>query len=58
VREWTRDVREGRNPVFHPELLGIERATYWEGGRAEANLAVEEASGVDNLTGLDPKNPV
>ena len=44
--------------VFHPEQLGIANATYWEGNRAEDNLAVEEESGVDNLTGLDPKNPV
>ena len=58
LQDYEAQLREGRNPVFHPELLGIERATYWEGGRAEANLAVEEASGVDNLTGLDPKNPV
>lgn len=47
----------GLNPVFHPERLGIVNATYWEGSRAEANLTVEEAVGVDNQTGLDPKNP-
>ena len=58
LKDYETQLREGRNPVFHPEQLGIEHATYWEGGRAEANLAVEEASGVDNLTGLDPKNPV
>ena len=43
----------GVNPVFHPERLGIENAVYWEGERAETNLAVEEEEGVDNLSGLD-----
>ena len=43
--------------MFHPEALGIPYAGYWEGSRAEANLAIEEESGVDNLSGLDSKNP-
>lgn len=58
LKDYEAQLAQGINPVFHPELLGIEHADYWEGTRAEANLAVEEASGVDNLTGLDPKNPV
>jgi len=33
---------DGLNPVFHPEQLGIANATYWEGNRAEDNLAVED----------------
>lgn len=42
----------GINPVFHPDKLGIVNADYWEGERAEENLAVEDAEGVDNLAGL------
>lgn len=58
LKDYEAQLRSGANPVFHPEKLGIENASYWEGTRAEANLAVEEEAGVDNLTGLDPKNPV
>ena len=58
LKDYERQLKDGLNPVFHPEQLGIVNATYWEGNRAEDNLAVEEESGVDNLTGLDPKNPV
>ena len=58
LKDYERQLKDGLNPVFHPEQLGIANATYWEGNRAEDNLAVEEESGVDNLTGLDPKNPV
>ena len=47
LKDYERQLKDGLNPVFHPE-----------GNRAEDNLAVEEESGVDNLTGLDPKNPV
>ena len=58
LKDYEQQLRDGLNPVFHPEHLGIANASYWEGNRAEDNLAVEEESGVDNLTGLDPKNPV
>ena len=58
LKDYERQLRDGLNPVFHPEQLGIANASYWEGSRAEDNLAVEEEAGVDNLTGLDPKNPV
>ena len=55
LKDYERQLKDGLNPVFHPEQLGIANATYWEGNRAEDNLAVEEESGVDNLTGLDPR---
>ena len=57
LKDYEAQLKLGINPVFHPEKLGIQNATYWEGGRAEDNLAVEEEIGVDNLTGLDPKHP-
>ena len=57
LKDYEAQKAQGFNPVFHPERLGIANATYWEGGRAEANLVIEETSGVDNLTGLDPHKP-
>lgn len=57
LKDYEEQKARGLNPVFHPENLGIAHADYWEGGRAESNLSVEERSGVDNLTGIDPKNP-
>ena len=57
LKDYEAQKAQGINPVFHPERLGIANATYWEGGRAEANLVIEETSGVDNLTGLDPHKP-
>ena len=57
LKDYETQKLRGVNPVFHPEALGIAHADYWEGSRAESNLAIEEESGVDNLTGLDPKHP-
>ena len=57
LRDYEAQRAEGRNPVFHPETLGIDHTGYWAGDRAEENLTVEEESGVDNLSGLDPKKP-
>lgn len=57
LKDYEAQKAKGLNPVFHPEALGIPYAGYWEGSRAEANLAIEEESGVDNLSGLDSKNP-
>lgn len=57
LKDYEAQKSRGVNPVFHPEALGIVHADYWEGSRAESNLAIEEESGVDNLTGLDPKHP-
>ena len=57
LKDYEEQKARGLNPVFHPESLGIAHADYWEGSRAESNLQIEEESGVDNLTGLDPKHP-
>ena len=57
LRDYEVQRAQGKNPVFHPEQLGIDHTGYWAGARAEENLSVEEESGVDNLTGLDPKKP-
>jgi alanine or glycine:cation symporter, AGCS family len=57
LKDYLAQKKLGRDPVFHPEALGIRNAVYWEGQRAESNLSVEEREGVDNLTGLDPKHP-
>lgn len=57
LKDYERQRSLGLNPVFHPQELGIENTVYWEGKRAEANLAIEEEHGVDNLSGLDPKHP-
>ncbi len=57
LKDYEEQKARGLNPVFHPDKLGIPYAEYWTGSRAEANLVIEESSGVDNLTGLDPKNP-
>lgn len=57
LKDYEEQRKLGLNPVFHPHQLGITHTVYWEGFRAEANLQIEEKSGVDNLSGLDPKHP-
>ena len=34
---------EGKDPVFHPEKLGIKNADYWSGHTSEDNLSAEKA---------------
>lgn len=53
LKDYEAQRAQGLNPVFHPEALGIENATYWVGERAEENLVVEDEKGVDNLAGLE-----
>ena len=48
---------KGLNPVFHPQRLGIANADYWAARRAEDNLEVEAREGVENLSGLNRREP-
>ena len=57
LKDYEEQRKKGLNPVFHPQNLGITNADYWHSTRAEGNLAIEETKGVDNLSGLDAKNP-
>ena len=41
-------MKAGIDPVFHPEKLGIENASYWTMDRAERNLEIEREEGVEN----------
>ena len=41
LRDYEAQKKQGLDPVFHPEKLGIKNADYWAGNRAEENLAKE-----------------
>ncbi|SIQ65949.1 sodium:alanine symporter family protein [Aquipseudomonas alcaligenes] len=43
LKDYEAQQKEGKEPVFHPEKLGIKNADYWGGHRAEDNLAEEKA---------------
>ena len=43
LKDYEAQQKEGKDPVFHPEKLGIKNADYWGGHRAEDNLAEEKA---------------
>ena len=42
LKDYEAQKKEGKDPVFHPEKLGIKNADYWTTSRAEANLAREQ----------------
>jgi alanine or glycine:cation symporter, AGCS family len=44
LRDYEAQLKEGKEPVFHPEKLGIKNADYWGGHRAEDNLIGERAA--------------
>ena len=44
LKDYEAQQKEGKDPVFHPEKLGIKNADYWGGHRAEDNLAGEKAA--------------
>ncbi len=46
LRDYEAQRKAGKDPVFHPEKLGIKNAGYWTGHRAEDNLANEQAEKV------------
>lgn len=46
--DYESQLRQGREPMFHPEQLGIENASYWVGNRAERNIEIERDEGVEN----------
>lgn len=43
LKDYEAQKKAGKDPVFHPEKLGIKNADYWTSSRAEANLAKEQA---------------
>ncbi len=43
LKDYEAQKKEGKDPVFHPEKLGIKNADYWTGNRSESNLAGEQA---------------
>ena len=48
LRDYEAQKKDGREPLFHPETLGIENASYWTEERAEQNLRIENKEGVEN----------
>ena len=44
LKDYEAQQKEGKDPVFHPEKLGIKNADYWGGHRAEDNLSKEQAA--------------
>ncbi|WP_068824864.1 alanine/glycine:cation symporter family protein [Pseudomonas sp. BMS12] len=43
LKDYEAQKKEGKDPVFHPEKLGIKNADYWTSSQAESNLAKEQA---------------
>ncbi len=41
LKDYEAQQKEGKDPVFHPEKLGIKNADYWSGNRSEENLKAE-----------------
>ncbi|HEX5840862.1 MAG TPA: alanine/glycine:cation symporter family protein [Pseudomonas sp.] len=46
LKDYEAQQKEGKEPVFHPEKLGIKNADYWTGHRSEDNLEHEKADEV------------
>ncbi len=43
LKDYEAQQKEGKDPVFHPEKLGIKNADYWVATAPEDNLAEEKA---------------
>ena len=43
LKDYEQQQDEGKDPVFHPEKLGIKNADYWSGHASEDNLSAEKA---------------
>ena len=43
LKDYEAQKKEGKDPVFHPEKLGIKNADYWTSSQAESNLTKEQA---------------
>lgn len=43
LKDYEQQKAEGKDPVFHPEKLGIKNADYWGAHTSEENLAAEKA---------------
>ena len=43
LKDYEQQQDEGKDPVFHPEKLGITNADYWSGHTSEDNLSAEKA---------------
>nr|WP_298170317.1 alanine/glycine:cation symporter family protein [uncultured Pseudomonas sp.] len=46
LKDYEAQQKEGKDPVFHPEKLGIKNADYWTGHRSEDNLEHEKTDEV------------
>lgn len=44
LKDYEAQKKEGKDPVFHPEKLGIKNADYWGGNQSETNLAGEQSA--------------
>ncbi|MDG9923178.1 MULTISPECIES: alanine/glycine:cation symporter family protein [unclassified Pseudomonas] len=44
LKDYEAQQKEGKEPVFHPEKLGIKNADYWGAQTSEDNLAAEHAA--------------
>jgi AGCS family alanine or glycine:cation symporter len=44
LKDYEAQQKEGKEPVFHPEKLGIKNADYWDAHTSEDNLAAEHAA--------------
>ena len=42
LRDYEQQKNQQQNPTFHPEVIHINNASYWNKNRAEKNLALEE----------------
>ena len=52
LRDYEQQKDRLQNPTFHPEVIHIKKASYWNKNRAEKNLAVEENQGVENMSDI------
>ncbi|SIR56802.1 alanine or glycine:cation symporter, AGCS family [Aeromonas sp. RU39B] len=52
LRDYEQQQKQGLDPVFHPEKLGIKNADYWGGQRSEHNLELEKEG-----HGFEPDQP-
>lgn len=57
LRDYEEQLAEGKEPVFHPEKLGIPHTAYWTGNRAEENLTKEKTEGFDPLAEIEKNLP-
>lgn len=55
LKDYEKQLAEGVDPVFHPEILDIKRADYWVNNRTEVEQLREGAAAVDDSLSLTKK---